>query len=112
MNFQYLEFSYQHLSSNSLFVHMMFLALTICERATAVLLFVRWRRPSIGVSQQVSEVRGLFGRRLGSMVTARHNYVQSGGTLSSNDEDHFLISGDIQVPAFGSLQKEDEELLD
>ena len=44
---------------------MIFFALTICETAMAVLLFVRWSRPGFGVSQQVSEVRGWFGRRLG-----------------------------------------------
>ena len=103
--------SHRHLGTNSLFVHMIFWAVTICGTATAVLLFVRWRRPGFGVSRQVSEVRGWFGRRLGSIVTGGHTYVQSGGTLSSNDDDHFLISGEIQVPTFGSLQEEDEELI-
>ena len=90
---------------------MIFGAVTICGAATAVLLFVRWRRPGFGVSRQVSEVRGWFGRRLGSIVTGGHTYVQGGAGPTSNDDDHFLISGDIQVPTFGSLQEEDEELI-
>ena len=90
--------------SSSPYVDMIFWAVTVCGAATAVFLFVRWRRPG-GVRRQVSEVRGWVGRRLGSIVTGGQ-YAEAAA-----DDDQFLISGDIQVPTFGELQEEDEELI-
>lgn len=52
------------------------------------------------VGRRLSEAAGWVSRQWGHIRT---------GQSATVDDDHFLISGDIQVPTFGSLQQEDDE---
>merc|ERR1712029_203100 len=82
-------------------------SVAIVGTAFLTLAFISWRRPG-GVLRQMSQVRSRLGRGWGTIRTGHYDVAAT----SDHNDDHFLISGDIQVPTFGSLaHDEDEELI-